>query len=220
MSYAGEPSLRDRDPAVWSALRDIGVPRRVGCGTVLLAEGDDSDYLALVEDGAFKVVSVAENGCVAVLGVRCSGDIVGEFAALENHPRSASVVAVRSSLVVVVSGTVLRATLRVCPQIELALLRGAMTRIHEGDRRRVEYSAYEVNERVRRVLVELCWQFGSEFTTPPEPVVIPLVQQDMASLAGVSREAVAKVLRRLRADGVLATGRSRIVVYRPELLNG
>src|SRR5439155_22838597 len=82
--------LRTRDPETWAALRRGGLIRRVERGSVLLHEGDASDYVVLIEDGSLKVVAIAENGTEVVLAVRRAGDIVGDFAAVGGPPRSAS----------------------------------------------------------------------------------------------------------------------------------
>lgn len=214
----GVPPLRTRDPATWAALRRGGLLRRVERGSVLLHEGDDSDYVVLIEDGALKVVALAENGNVVVLAVRRAGDMVGDFAAVESGPRSASLVAVQRSTVVIVTAASLMGVMRARPESAFALLRATVARITEGDRRRVEFSSYEVGERIRRVLLELVCLFRAEGADDDSPVLIPLIQQDLASLASASRESTARVLRRLRARGVVRTARGRILVVHPDRL--
>jgi CRP-like cAMP-binding protein len=220
MPVVGAVPLRNRDPETWAALRKGGLPRRVERGSVLLHEGDASDYVVLIEDGSLKVVAIAENGTEVVLAVRRSGDIVGDFAAVESRPRSASLVALQRSTVVIVTATTLRATLRQRPEAAMSLLRSTVWRINEGDRRRIECSSYEVPERIRRVLVELVEMFRPEGQDDAVPVLIPLIQQDLASLSAASRESTARVLRRLRERGIVQTARSRILVVRPDLLDG
>jgi CRP-like cAMP-binding protein len=220
MPDVGAVPLRSRDPETWAALRRGGLIRRVERGSVLLHEGDASDYVVLIEDGSLKVVAIAENGTEVVLAVRRAGDIVGDFAAVESRPRSASLVALQRSTVVIVTAATLRTTLRHRPEAAMSLLRSTVWRINEGDRRRIECSSYEVPERIRRVLAELVDMFRPDGVAESVPVLIPLIQQDLASLAAASRESTARVLRRLREQGIVQTARSRILVLRPDLLNG
>jgi CRP-like cAMP-binding protein len=219
MPASGEPPLRIRDPAGWHALRSVGVARRLARGETLVNEGDQSTFVVLVDSGALKVVGVAANGQTAVLAVRREGDVVGEFAALSGRPRSASLVAVEPSVVVIVNAARLLSALERRPRTALALVQSAVARINEADRRRVEYVSYTMPERIRLVLHDLTELFRrGDSGGGDRPVVIPLVQHDVASLAGASREATARVLRQLREDRTVETGRSRIVVLRPDRL--
>ncbi len=49
-------------------------------------------------------------------------------------------------------------------------------------------------------------------------ITVALSQHDPAGATGSSREAVARVLRRLRKSGGIVTQRRRITVLRPDLL--
>src|SRR5439155_12286969 len=218
MRDTSQVPLRTYDPATWSALRAAGRARRVPRGEVLLSEGDVSDFVVLIEEGALKIAVTAENGSVTVLAIRRAGEMVGEFAAVENRRRCATVTALDPSTVVIVGGSKLRATLDSRPETAVVLLRNAIARLHEADRRRAEFGSYDVAERIRRVLSELAHLFRAEGAPACLPVLVPLVQQDLAGLAGASREATARVLRKLRETGVVRTERSRITVLRPDLL--
>ena len=68
--------------------------------------------------------------------------------------------------------------------------------------------------RVLRRLVEL----GASYRSGEGSVVIPLTQDDVASLAGTSRPTANRVLKAAEDDGVLSVRRSRIEVLDPEAL--
>jgi CRP-like cAMP-binding protein len=219
------PSLRVRDPVAWQSLRAAGVTRRLPRGGELTEEVDQCSVVVLVESGALKEVGVAENGQTAVLAVRRAGEVIGELATSGGRPRAASLVAIEQSVIVTVHASRLLQVLRRRPRTALALMQSAVARINESDRRRVEYVSYPMPERIRLVLRDLARHFTPEGPAEPaEPAdaypvaVIPLAQQDVASLAGASREATARVLRRLREEGTVETGRSRIRVLRPDRL--
>jgi CRP/FNR family cyclic AMP-dependent transcriptional regulator len=72
--------------------------RQVPAGTVLIHEGERSDQLFVLLEGAFDVV----RGGVRVVQVREPGAFLGEIAALLDTPATASVVAACDSLVQVI----------------------------------------------------------------------------------------------------------------------
>src|SRR5439155_11484187 len=138
------------------------------------SEGDASDFVGLIEEGEVKITVTAENGCVTVLAIRRAGEIVGEFAAVGKRPRCATVTALQPSRVVIVSAPKLRAMLDGRPETAIVLLRNAIARLHEADRRRVDFGSYDVAERTRRVLSDLGHLFRAEGTPAPLPSLPPL----------------------------------------------
>src|SRR5215472_5359385 len=74
------------------ALLTLGIPREFAVGSTLIMEGDTATDVMVLIDGWVKVVGVTDEGGLALLAFRTGGDIVGEQSALENEPRSASVI--------------------------------------------------------------------------------------------------------------------------------
>mgnify|MGYP006350175201 FL=1 len=156
-----------------------------------------------------------------MLDIRADGEIIGEFAAFDRRPRSASVVALSDIDSMRVPGDGFRRYLRTDPDLALAMLGGLVDRVRESDRRRLEFGAYDVASRVRLLLLELAqrhgWPAGAAGAAGPR-IEVTLSQQELAGAVGASREAVARILRSLRDQGAISTGRQRIAVLRPDLL--
>ena len=72
-----------------------------------------------------------------------------------------------------------------------------------------------VRQRLARHLLDL----ASERRRGPE-LVARLTQQELADAVGTAREVVVRVLRELRAEGVVETGRHGITIRDPEALFG
>ena len=203
------------DQRQFTALCALGTRRRYRTGAVLFREGEGSDHVVVVCGGVVKIFSTADSGYETVLAIRTAGDILGELAVLDRHPRSASVLALSDGEGVWIGGDTFRDYLRSEPDLALALLTGVVGRLRESDRRRLEFGAYDVTSRVARLLLEL-----AERHPPSSPGSVTLSQQEIAGAVGASREAVARSLRLLRDQRAIATHRMRITVLRPELLRG
>ena len=65
---------------------------------VLFLAGDPGDTCYRVEDGLLKVMMISRSGVERILSFISRGGIVGELAILDGLPRSASVVAVRDTV--------------------------------------------------------------------------------------------------------------------------
>jgi CRP/FNR family transcriptional regulator, cyclic AMP receptor protein len=72
-----------------------------------------------------------------------------------------------------------------------------------------------VRQRLARHLLDL----ASERQRGPE-LIAPLTQQELADAIGTVREVVVRVLRELRQEGVVGTGRHGITIHDPERLLG
>ena len=77
--------------------------------------------------------------------------------------------------------------------------------------RLVEAYTVDAETRVVRRVLELGRVYGGA-----PPIVIPLIQDDVAALAGTSRATVNRVLRNAEQRGLVELGRGRTVVVDPE----
>ncbi|MGH4010559.1 MAG: Crp/Fnr family transcriptional regulator [Pseudonocardiaceae bacterium] len=195
----------------WTDLARRGHPRRLSVGAPLFVEGTHSDTVVIVISGRVKVFSSTEDGAEVILAVRGPGALLGELAAIDEQPRSASVRSLEPAEVLIVGMREFTAFLQDHPRTMLVLMRTLTSRLRDADRKRVEFGAYDTVDRVARRLVELVDRFG-EPTQSGIKITVPLSQDELASWVGASREAVAKALRTLRTSGYVHTQRRTIIV--------
>jgi CRP-like cAMP-binding protein len=184
----------------------------------LFGEGDPSDHIAFLLAGVVKITASTANGREALLGLRGTGEIVGEFAALYGSTRSATVRALDNVQARLVPASAFLNGLRHHPDALFGLLHAVVGRLRESDRRRLEFAGADVRERVARLLSELAGTHGRPAADGSVTIGLPLSQTEIAGATGASREAVAKALRALRACGAVATARQRITVLDREAL--
>jgi CRP-like cAMP-binding protein len=154
---------------------------------------------------------VGPQGKEVILGFIGPGELLGEVAALDGEPRSATAEAVDPVRAVVVPRAAFERFVASRPDAALALLRSLARRLRAADRQRLEFAAYDVVGRVARRLVELCERHG-EAAGSDTVITLPLSQDELAAWTASSREAVAKALQLLRRLGWVETHRRRIVV--------
>lgn len=174
-------------------------------GHVLLSEGATDRHALLLLSGFAKVTATVENGRESLLAVRVGGDTVGEMAALDGSPRSATVTACGPMTARVLPPGAVHELLRRRPEVSMALTRIVADRLRWANRRRLDFRGYSAKVRLARLLVELATAYGR-----PERggVVIGcrLTQPEMAALTGAAETTIHKGLRELRAGGLLETG--------------
>jgi CRP/FNR family cyclic AMP-dependent transcriptional regulator len=195
----------------WADFARHGRPRRLPAGAPLYVEGTHSDAVVVVISGRVKVFTSAEDGAEVVLEVRGPGALLGELAAIDQQPHSASVRSLEPVEVVTVGRREFTAFLQAHPRIMWLLMRVLTDRLREADRKRNEFGVYDTQNRVARRLVELVDRFG-EPTEAGIRITLPLTQDELASWVGASRKAVANALRTLRARGYVQTQRRTVTV--------
>jgi Cyclic nucleotide-binding domain len=106
--------------------------RNVAPGEVIVHEGEESYELYLIVSG--KVEVLKERGDTAqILNTMSSGDFFGEMASFENRPRSASVVAVTSGVLLVLSPEHFRQIILQEPAISFEIFRELSARLRRFD---------------------------------------------------------------------------------------
>lgn len=201
------------------ALRLAGRSKQYSPGDTIFVEGDESGFVVLLDKGTVKVTTSAENGYTSVLALRGADDLIGEFGCLDDRPRAASVTALTPVTATLITSQRFLGLLRERSDLVFSLLMITVARVHESDRRRLEFGAYLAVDRVGRVLLDLARRHGEAIDGSPRSVYVPALQRDLAGAAGASRETVVRTLRGLTESGVISTQRGGIVVTDLELLD-
>lgn len=213
----GVPFLARLEKEDRAALLAIGRPLRYPARGVIMHQDEPSAHVLLLLHGWTKVTAIATNGYEALLALRGPGDIIGEGAALSGRHRSATVTALEPVDAVVIDETRFTAFLAGSPRVALRLLSLTTDRQRSTDRRRLEWAALTVRERLAVLLLELVRTHGHR-TDEGVELTLRLSQQEFAGSVGSSREAVARLLKELRDRQVVVTRRRGIVVLRPDIL--
>ncbi|MFJ9664453.1 Crp/Fnr family transcriptional regulator [Streptomyces sp. NPDC101219] len=198
-------------PPAREEMLDLGVEVGFEAGQVLLSEGAHDRHVLLLLSGFAKVTARVENGETSLLAVRVGGDTVGEMAAMDGAPRSATVTACGTITALVLQPAALRALLMRRPEIGIALTGIVADRLRWANRRRLDFRGYPVKVRLARLLVELATTYGH----PVDGGAVlgcRLTQPELAALTGAAETTVHKGLRELRDEGLLETGYGSTVI--------
>jgi CRP/FNR family cyclic AMP-dependent transcriptional regulator len=217
VSWPAQTLLGMLSPATREELLSLGTPRQYLPNSLLMLEGDSTTEVMALIDGWVKVVGTTEEGGHALLSLRIGGDLVGEQAALEDEPRSASVISAGVTVAQVISQRDFVRFLDRHPDAGLAVSRALSGKLRWATRRRVDFSGLSVVTRLARVLGELGSLYGQPTSNGIE-FRYTLTQPELAAMVGASEPSVHKALRQLRADGIVVTGYRQVVITNPEAL--
>jgi len=174
--------------------------RRFGAGEQILDRNSDNRDVFLVVEGQVQIVNFSLTGREIAYAAVGAGGFFGELSAIDDEPRSASVVAADSCTLAALSPDAFRALLLDDGRVALRVLRRLARIIRTCDDRIMDLSTLGA---VQRVYVELIRLATADIVAPENFVIRPMrTHGSIASLASTTRETVARVLSQLSAAGI------------------
>ncbi|MGW0792133.1 Crp/Fnr family transcriptional regulator [Streptomyces sp. NPDC002911] len=222
----GTPGHRPHRTTFWSLLDDHARAQLLAAGHMvafspketLLQQYDLTDHLLVIQRGCAKVAANSAAGYEAVLAIRRAGDLLGEQAALDGRPRSATLTSLTRVEALMIASSAFRASIRSVPAIALALQQVLSERLRESDGHRAAAGSEAVQARLAALLLELGAEYGRPQPNGAVLIALPLSQDDFAGLVLSSRRTVSRVLEQWRGRGWVTTGRNRLTIDRPDEL--
>jgi CRP/FNR family transcriptional regulator len=213
----GIPAFAELGDADLARVAELTVPRTFQGGEAVFYEGDESDTCYVVRSGHVRAVREHTDGRTLTLATLGPGEIFGELAIFDEDRRSATIEALDDLEVVAILGADMRRMLRLHPDIAVKLLAALSRRLRETNERLTRQSFQTVQSRVAHVLAEMVATARSE-GAPEHDVLITATQNDLAQLAGSSRESASRFLAVLERAGLITQGRGRLTVHDPAAL--
>ncbi len=189
--------------------------RKFARGEILFHEGDPADSLHIISRGRVAIGSSTALGDVATFAILGPGEAFGELALLRKEAhRTASATALEPTETHSIYRTDFEELRRSHPQVERFLTEVLAQRVERLSAHLLEALYVPVGKRVLRRLHALADTYG----VGKVGTVIPLTQDDLASLAGTSRPTANRIIREAEDEGLLTLGRRRITILDPDRL--
>lgn len=198
------PLFRSLAPGEVATFAQLAREKSYPKGSVILFEDDPGDSLFVVRQGRVKVVLVSEDGREVILGILGIGEHFGELSLIDDQPRSAHVVAMEDSTLLVLRREDFRRRVEQSPAVAWALLLELSRRLRRADEKIGSLVLLDVPGRIARLLLDAAAEGGSD------AIEKPLTHQTIANVIGASRETVSRAMREFVEAGWVATERRRI----------
>jgi CRP/FNR family transcriptional regulator, cyclic AMP receptor protein len=194
----------------------ISSRKKVSRGAYLFREGDVTNEVLVIRAGRVKVCGRRANREL-IMAVLDAGTILGELSALDGAPRSATVVALEPVEVDVIGHDDFTQFLTEHPRVSGELLRLVADRLRNASARQLEFGTMDTLARLCASLTQLGERYGRSDGGRTE-IAAPFNQRELAAWSGMSREALVKGFRQLRALGWLAVNGRTLILLDPAAL--
>jgi CRP/FNR family cyclic AMP-dependent transcriptional regulator len=192
--------------------------QRFGKNVLLMQEGEQGDTMYVVSSGEFKVFVSDDNGRELVLHQLGPGAVMGDLALLDGEPRSASVMALEESSVLVIGRAGLLECLAHSPEFALNIIRSLTQRLRVATEGSRSLALDNVYRRLADKLRELAG-IEDESLAWADESALPMLErkyshQELGNLIGASREMVGKVMAELVKGEYVEVVQGRIKLKR------
>ncbi|NYZ12251.1 Crp/Fnr family transcriptional regulator [Azospirillum sp. RWY-5-1] len=185
--------------------------RRFRADEQIIDHLSDTRDVCFVVEGAVRVVSHSVSGREISFDEVEAGGFIGELAAIDGGPRSASVVARDdNTLVAFLAPRAFQELVTNRPELALMLMRRLCAMVRQATERIMDLSTLAANNRVHAELLRLARPNRKPDGTA---VITPVpVHGDIAARISATRETVARVMGELTRDGVIEKRGSSLVI--------
>jgi CRP/FNR family transcriptional regulator, cyclic AMP receptor protein len=182
---------------------------------VIVHQGDPGGAFHLLAEGRVAVRVSTPAGEVATLSVLGQGDFFGEQALLgPRHQRTASVMALERVETQSMDSARFDQLRRAHPSVEHFLVQVLAAQVRRLTAHLIEALYVPADQRTLRRLLTLL----STYRGTSAGLVVPITQDDLASMAGTTRPTVNRVLRAMEDVGALRLSRGSIEVLSVDAL--
>lgn len=192
-------------------IRDLCVTQHYVKDRIILIEEESGNTLFIIQKGRVKVSRMSDDGREVILSILERGEFFGELSLIDGKARSASVTAIEDSEVLMLRRGDFLGLLEEYPQIAISLLKELAARIRKSDTQIKSLSLQDAMGRVASTLILLAEDAGIIKQGRVVIHKIPL-QQDLANMAGTSRETISRVFRYLEDEGLMERHGRKVII--------
>jgi CRP/FNR family transcriptional regulator len=182
-------------------------------GEFVYMPGDRADFIYFLKQGRIKLSVLSESGKEIAIDIIQPGEIFGEFALVDESPRSNMAQALDDMLMWVFPKREFTHLLASQPKLALSYIRLVGDRRRRMEKKLSDITSKAVSARVCELLHELSTS-ASDLETAISEYLVPLTHHDVASLIGAARQTTTTVLNDLERRNIIELGRGWIRVKR------
>ena len=204
------PIFSDLSASDLNKIAERMVLRAFTKGQMILLEDDLGQTFFVIGGGSVKITRLSDDGREVILAMLGESDFFGEMSLLDGAGRSANVVALEASEVLTLARNDFLEILQEYPKISISLLEELTQRIRKSDQQIESLSLSD--QRIGITLIRLAEELGTIKRGSVKIKNLPY-QQDIANMAGTSRETVSRTFKLLEEKGLLAREGRKLTIY-------
>ena len=207
------PIFSDLKDSDLNIISDKMISRAYKKGQMILLEESQGETFFIIVSGAVKVTRLSDDGREVILAILGESDFFGEMSLLDGEGRSANIVANEDAEVLTLSRRDFLDCLETYPKIAIALLEELAIRLRKSDQHIESLSLSYSEHRIAITLIRFAQELGTIKQGDVKISNLPF-QQDIANMAGTSRETVSRTLKLLEEKDLIKKEGKDLIIYK------
>jgi len=203
-----EPDTREK-------LQSITQKKSFTAGEQIFPQGAPPSAIFFVVSGQVKVARITPDGQEIILCMPGPGDSFCPITVLDGGPQLGVAQAVTDTKVLRVDSRQFLALCRERPQLQAAVQQACLGEVRRLVQRMELLSFRTLRQRLSTVLRHT---IRRQRSGPCQPAEIRITQQELAQLAGGSRESTSRLLAMWQREGIVSLSRGRVTILNPDRL--
>jgi CRP-like cAMP-binding protein len=193
--------------------------RTVAKGDTVWVQGEPAQFVAFLISGKAMSSYQARNGKTGTTGFWCAGDLLGAADVGTGTTRQQTVRCLEECVIHTLSFDRFDDLVRRFPELALAVIRALSIRLRWVAQLAVTLETESAFERICAVLLALSERFGAQ-GDDGILIELKLTNEDLAAIAGVTRQFANTTLHDLRERGLLITRQRNLILTDSAALEG
>lgn len=178
---------------------------------MVLIEEEVGSTMFVILSGRVKISRISDEGREVILSILVDGDFFGEMSILDGQTRSANAVTLEDTELLIIRREYFLQMLHDYPQIAINLLKELAHRLRRSDAQIKSLSLQNALGKVASTLLRIADDSGIIKQGQVEIAHLP-PQQDLANMAGTSRETISRVIKSLNQLGYVRKEGSKLMI--------
>ncbi|MEA2877549.1 MAG: family transcriptional regulator, cyclic receptor protein [Hyphomicrobiales bacterium] len=196
-----------------SRLASYAHSKSAAAGTTIFERGDPGNSLFAVCSGTVKISNRSTEGKDAVFNLIKAGEIFGEIAMLDGHPRTADALAITDCDLLVIDRRDFVPMVTQSPEIALKLIEILCARLRHTSEQVEDLMFLDLPSRLAKTLLSL-----AASPKAAQDRKISITQREIGQIIGMSRESTNKQLRIWEEKKWVRLNRGGVAVLDPDSL--
>ena len=176
--------------------------RKYPKNSMIILEEEMGDVVFIVMSGTVKITRVNDEGKEVILAMLGSGEVFGEMAILDGESRSANALAQENCEVITINREEFLNIIKTNNKVALNLMTEFAVRLRKSDQQIEALSLDDAEHRIGVSILNLAEEMGVIRKGTVTVENLPY-QQDIANMAGTSRETVSRVMKIFEDRGLI-----------------
>ena len=192
-------------------ISEFCMPRTYPKNSMVILEEEFGDTVFAICEGTVKITRVNDEGKEVILALLGPGEIFGEMAIIDGESRSANALAQENCILLAFPQNEFINILKKYFKVSFALMGELARRLRKSDQQIEALSLSDAENRIGVSMLNLAEDMGIIRKGKVTIEKLPF-QQDIANMAGTSRETVSRVLKMFEEKNLIIKTGHRLVI--------